>query len=377
MDLSAIPAIDVHAHPFPADTHTISEHQLRDAISVSLRGTTDPINETMLLARFMVHHLSRFLNCEPSFQAVVAARNTESSDNYTAYIARLFADAGIETVLVDHGYPAQPEVTFDSFAALLPRMPIQGYRIERFFPFRGSFHGDGERQSFSHVCERFEARLDTAVRTEGHRFFKSVMAYRTGLAIEPVDFQHATHAWSSHEAYGDPAEKVIRDYLFLVTAEKAREYGIPFQLHTGHTSHVNVWPNTNPILLTPILNSGRLDGVTLVLVHGGYPYCTEGGYLTSVYSHVYLDLSLMIPWASAGVSRRIWQTLESAPIAKVMYGSDGIACPEIHWIGAHLGRLGLSKVLDELVADDFLSATQAEDAAHDILHRNARRVYRL
>ena len=335
------------------------------------------MNETMLLARFMVHHLSRFLNCEPSFEDVVAARNAKSRENYTAYIASLFEDAGIETLLVDHGYPTQPEVSFESFAQLLPNMPIQGYRIERFFPFHGSFHGDGEHQKFHQVIERFEARLDAAVRKEGHRFFKSVMAYRTGLAIKSVDFHVAENAWNSHEAYGDAAERVIRDYLFIVTAEKAREYGIPFQLHTGHTSHVNVWPNTNPILLTPILNSGRLDGVTIVLVHGGYPYCTEGGYLTSVYSHVYLDLSLMIPWASAGVSRRIWQTLESAPMGKVMYGSDGIACPEMHWIGAHVGRLGLAKVLDELVADHFLTTTQAEEAAHDILHQNARRVYQL
>jgi uncharacterized protein len=115
----------------------------------------------------------------------------------------------------------------------------------------------------------------------------------------------------------------------------------------------------------------------LVLVHGGYPFCTEGGYLTSVYPDVYLDLSLMIPWASTGVARRIEQTFESAPLGKVMYGSDGINCPEMHWISARLARQALGRVLDRLVRDRFLSLCQAESAATDVFHRTARRIYPL
>lgn len=374
MDLRHIPAIDVHAHPFPAESRELSAQQLRDGISVSLRGPVSLINETMLLARLMVRELSRLLECEPTYEAIIMARNAASSDDYAAYIARLFEDANIETLLVDHGFPANPELPFEPFAALLPRRPIQGYRIERFFP-AASFHGDTAPRPFDEVLSDFEERLDAAVRDEDCRFFKSVMAYRTGLAIESVDLEIARDAWGHHRRYGDAAEKVIRDYLFVFTAAKARQHGLPFQLHTGHTSHANIWPNTNPILLTPILNSGALDGTRLVLVHGGYPYCTEGGYLTSVYQEVYLDLSLMIPWASAGVARRIHQTLESAPVGKVMYGSDGIICPEMHWIASILGHRALGTVLDELIHAGFLTATEAEGAAHDVLHRNARHVY--
>ncbi|HET7037759.1 MAG TPA: amidohydrolase family protein [Thermomicrobiaceae bacterium] len=377
MDLRHIPAIDAHSHPFSAETADLSEDVLRDAISVSLRGRTSRANESMLLARFVVAELARLFDCEPTFAGVVAARNAVSRDDYPGYIARLFADAAIDTLLVDHGYPANPELPFEPFAALLPRRPVQGYRIERFFPYAGSFHGTGEPQPFEAVLEAFQAKLDEVAVRDGHRFYKSIMAYRTGLAIKPTDLAAAREAWVAHQAYGDPAEKVIRDYLFVVTAAKARQHGIPFQLHTGHTSHVNVWSNTNPILLTPILNSGLIDGARLVLVHGGYPYCTEGGYLTSVFPDVYLDLSLMIPWASAGIARRISETLESAPVTKVMYGSDGIACPEIHWVAAHAGRRALGQVLDGLIRDGFLTSSQAEDAAHAILQRNARELYGL
>lgn len=374
MDLRQIPVIDAHAHPFPHDTQKLTPQTLRDGISVSLRGETSPANESMLLSRLMVHELSRLLQCEPTFDAVVTARNAKAENGYEAYIKFLFTDGNIEQLLVDHGFPAAPELPFEPFAALVPRRPIQGYRIERFFPTSGSLHGDGEHHSFDDVLVDFSDTLDAAV-ADGHRFFKSIMAYRTGLAIGVVDLATAREAWAQHQRYGDAAEKVIRDYLFTFAASKARQHDVPFQLHTGHTSHVNIWPNTNPILLTPILNSKALDGVKLVLVHGGYPYCTEGGYLTSVYPDVYLDLSLMIPWSSIGVARRIHQTLESAPTQKVMYGSDGIMVPEIHWISSIVARRALGKVLDELIHDCFLTGDEAEDVANDILHRNARRVY--
>jgi hypothetical protein len=374
VELQAIPAIDVHSHPFSEDTRVLSAQQLRDAVSVSLRGPTGPINESMLLARAMVHELARLLDCEATFETVIFSRNAATEKDYPAYIAWLFDDANIEILLVDHGFPANPELPFEPFAALLPHRPIQGYRIERFFP-ASSFHGNAEPRRFDEVLATFEARLDGAVEDEGCRFFKSVMAYRTGLAIQPTDLETTREAWASHQRYGDAAEKVIRDYLFAITAGKAREHGIPFQLHTGHTSHVNIWPNTNPILLTPILSTSVLDDVKLVLVHGGYPYCTEAGYLTSVFPDVYLDFSLMIPWASIGVASRMLQTLESAPIGKVMFGSDGIICPETHWLSAILGRRALSTVLDEVVRSGFLTTTEAEDAAHDVLHRNARQLY--
>jgi predicted TIM-barrel fold metal-dependent hydrolase len=208
-------------------------------------------------------------------------------------------------------------------------------------------------------------------------FYKTITAYRTGLDMRPVDRSEAAEAWVHHRQYGDASEKVIRDYLFVVASHKARQHRIPFQVHTGHTSHVNVWPQANPILLTPILNSGAVDGTTLVLVHGGYPFCTEAGYLTSVYPDIYVDLSLIIPWASVGITSRILQILEAAPTAKVMYGSDGISVPELHWIGSIVTRRAFGIALDQLIAAQFVTNSEAEEIAHDVFHRTARRVYRL
>jgi predicted TIM-barrel fold metal-dependent hydrolase len=110
-------------------------------------------------------------------------------------------------------------------------------------------------------------------------------------------------------------------------------------------------------------------------VHGGYPYCTEAGYITSIYPQVFLDLSLMIPWSSIGVARRIRETLETAPTTKVMYASDGIMVPELFWISAHNGRRALGSVLDGFIEDDLIDEPDAWEIARDVLYRTASRVY--
>lgn len=111
--------------------------------------------------------------------------------------------------------------------------------------------------------------------------------------------------------------------------------------------------------------------------HGGYPFNTEAGYITSVYPNVFLDLSLMIPWSSIGIARRIEATLELAPTSKLMYGSDAIMVPEMYWISALLAREALGKVLDGLVDEDVMDVPDALSIAEDVLYRTAERVYRL
>lgn len=380
LDVSAIPAIDSHCHPFSASSQTMTAALLRDSISVSLRGATSPLNETMVLSRVAIGGLAAFLGCDPTYEAIVTARNAAAAPDYTAFVDRLYAAQGVAGLLVDPGYPLTPAIEAHEFASRVPVPVWEGYRIERFFPATGSFHGaagTGPRQPFADVLAAFRAELDAQARRRGFAFFKSIMAYRTGLAIRPVTEAEVAHAWEGHRVYSDAEEKVVRDYLFRVTCAKAREHGVPFQLHTGHTSHANVWPNVNPILLTPVLNEPEIAETVLVLVHGGYPYCTEAGYLTSVYPNVACDLSLMIPWASVGIARRIEETLEAAPLAKVMYGSDAINLPEMNWLGALVGRRGIARALGTLVADDLVSAAEAEDAAAGILYRNAERIYAL
>jgi hypothetical protein len=376
MDLSTLPVVDTHAHPFPVNQKAITWNHLRDAMSESLRAETPDDNDNTMLARMMVRRLARLLECDPTREAVLAARNERAEADALGYHRLLFEDAGIRSVLVDPGFPF---VTIEArdFATVMPCPVHDGYRIERFAmgssqeePFDYDLY-----DSFADLVEAFRQKLDDEAAKPDLVFYKSIIAYRTGLMLTNPSEADALRAWKERPEFRTPGEKRLRDFLFHETALKALEHDLAFQVHTGHTSHDQPWRQANPIEMTLFLNEPRMDEVRFVLVHGGYPYCTEAGYITSIYPHVFLDLSLMIPWSSIGVARRIQETLETAPTTKVMYASDGIMVPELFWISAHNGRSALGKVLDGFIADDLIDEPEAWEIARDVLYRTAARVY--
>jgi uncharacterized protein len=116
----------------------------------------------------------------------------------------------------------------------------------------------------------------------------------------------------------------------------------------------------------------------VVLLHECYPYTRQGGYLAAVYQHVYLDLSYGIPLLGYGEMLSFTrQALGVAPSSKLMYSSDGIGVPELHWISALDGRRVLGEALGEQVWQGELDLAEAEAAGESILHDNATRLYGL
>jgi hypothetical protein len=375
MDLNAIPVIDTHAHPFPPAQGEITWVYLRDALSESLRANTTDENDSMLLVRMLIKRLATLLDCAPDRDSVLAARNALAV-NPAAYHELLFTDANISAVLVDPGFPVQL-IEAPDFATVIPCPVYEGYRIERFAkgPSQEVPFDYDAYPSFADFVEAFRAQLDAEAAKPGFTFYKSIIAYRTGLRLTNPSEADALAAWKLRPEYRAPNEKLLRDFLFHETALKALEHDAAFQVHTGHTSHDQPWANANPIEMTLFLNEPQMDQVRFVLVHGGYPFNTEAGYITSAYPNVFLDLSLMIPWSSIGIARRIEQTLEFAPTSKVMYGSDGIMVPELFWLSAHNARKALGKVLDGLIEDEIVDDGEAYDIAKDVLYRTAERVY--
>ncbi|MDQ6673543.1 MAG: hypothetical protein M3069_22845 [Chloroflexota bacterium] len=59
-------------------------------------------------------------------------------------------------------------------------------------------------------------------------------------------------------------------------------------------------------------------------------------------------------------------------LAKVMYASDGISVPELHWIAINTRRPS-AWPLDQMIAAQFVTAGGAEEITHDVLYRTAQR----
>jgi len=127
-----------------------------------------------------------------------------------------------------------------------------------------------------------------------------------------------------------------------------------------------------------VLQRPDYHGMPVVLLHECYPYTRQGGYLATVYDNVYLDLSYGIPLLGYGEMLSFTrQALGVAPSSKLMYSSDGIGVPELHWISALDGRRAIGQALGEMVSYGELNLSDAQAAGESILRYNATRLYGL
>jgi len=69
------------------------------------------------------------------------------------------------------------------------------------------------------------------------------------------------------------------------------------------------------------------------------------------------------------------EALRLTPISKVLFSTDAYSISEIYWLAARWGRRGLAQVLDELITIGAFTPDEALEAAHQILHGNAEKLY--
>jgi predicted TIM-barrel fold metal-dependent hydrolase len=170
------------------------------------------------------------------------------------------------------------------------------------------------------------------------------------------------------------ASKPLVDYLLWKALEQAAGQALPLQFHTGFGDSDADLRTANPLHLRTLI--GRTE-TPLVLLHAGWPFYREAAHLAALYRHVWLDLSLAIPFATTGIPTMLHDVLGMAPFSKILFATDAFTMPEVYWLAARWGRWGLGRVLESFVSDGFLDEEEAWAAAEAILAENARRLYGL
>jgi predicted TIM-barrel fold metal-dependent hydrolase len=95
------------------------------------------------------------------------------------------------------------------------------------------------------------------------------------------------------------------------------------QFHTGLGDADITLTRASPAHLQPLIVAN--PRTTFVLLHAGYPYMREAGYLTAMYKNVYLDIGEVFPVVSGGGQvALIRQVLELTPTNKVMWSSESV-----------------------------------------------------
>jgi hypothetical protein len=390
IDTSALPVVDVHCHPFlnrgavnaEQFTNLVSfgggspEYMAQGGVAAS-KGLIDElqrIKRDTVFFRYMVHQLAAFFDCTPHLDEVMDRRNQAINADYSGYVKRLYDACGLTTLVTDFGHP-RPPIPLAQFVGEMPVEVVPIYRIEPLIvDLLASDCGWDEFR------RRYDQAVADALEQEGYRGVKSIIAYRTGLDISPLSRtpdQGMQALDAIRRGIGGQAMKKLRDHLLCRSLELCMEYDVPMQIHTGMGDFEVNLVLCRPALLMDLLRFPAFRACRVLLVHSGYPYHAEAGYMANVLPRVYCDISEGIPFAGNAARRIIAEVLEMTPLSKVVYGSDGYGAPEVNYIGAKLGKRALSQALQDLVDAGMLSPDEAQDAAALILSGNARQLYRL
>lgn len=370
MDLTDVPVVDGHCHPLLADPWAVSAGEFTDLLSEARPGTMAAHAHHTGYFRRALQELARRLGAEPCVEAVLERRRALGEDS-----ARSLTVSQVAALLVDTGYPPN-SMSLADMRRCLSCQVSEVFRIETCAQMLL-----GKRLPYAQFLDAFREELHVASRRAAAT--KSIIAYRSGLSVEPPRPGEAAAAYrrvlERIESGGSPrlTEKPVLDALFLVALEVVRETGRPLQLHTGFGDPDIDLLRANPLLLRPILEDPRWAGVSLVLLHMAYPYYREAAFMAAVWPQVYVDLSLALPFLGPGAITPLVETLSLAPSSKVLYGSDVSGLPELFAISADWARATLGEALDWLIERRGLTAPEGRAVASQVLHENAAALYGL
>ncbi len=376
LDLTQVPVVDNHCHGISQDQTFEDLASWRRAFTES----TDPgmprdhVASTIFYRR-LIRTLADFLGCEPEEEAVFAARTGWDERELTAALLRA---ANVDTLLLDTGFPP-----FEEVLPVAELGELGGCRAEPMLRLEILMEDFlAEHDSLGEVREALAAALDD-IRGQGYVALKSIAAYRTGLDIREWPQEEAEESFHEYRrAAGAGSARLVHkpllDALLHVAFTEAARQEVPVQFHVGYGDADTDLLLGNPLYLRPVLQRPDYLGMPVVLLHECYPYTRQGGYLAAVYENAYLDLSYGIPLLGYGEMLSFTRAaLGVAPSSKLMYSSDGIGAPELHWMSAIDGRRVLGEALGEMVAHGELDLPEAEAAGESVLRGNATRLYRL
>ena len=391
LDFSDLSVVDVHCHPY-SRKDKLSADEWVEAVSFG-GGSPEYLQEggievdeaalamlqrvkrDTLYFRYMLRRLAEYFQVDATVGAVVEARNRAIADlGYATYAHGLHQAGGITALIADDGHPL-PQVDLTSFGAQVGVAVVPVFRIEVLIQ-----HLLDEDYGWPEFQRAFDDGIAAALSDGGYKGLKSIIAYRTGLDIDPrsraadqgmVALEQIRRA----RGRGGDAIKQLRDHLFCRAIERCMDFDAPFQVHTGMGDWEVHLEACRPALLMELLRYPAYRACKFLLVHTGYPYHAEAGYIANVLPNIWCDLSEGLPFAGNAGRRIIAEVLEMAPLSRVCYGSDTYGSPEPFYTSAILGKQALARALQDLIADGFMSEAQAQQAAKMILADNARELY--
>jgi predicted TIM-barrel fold metal-dependent hydrolase len=349
------PIIDHHAHnlllPRELEAHPFLSITT-EAGDGALRHTPSTVSHIRA-----VKQLSEILGCAADWESVQAAiaEKREVPDNVWA--KRCFE--GIETALIDDGLDENIVHPWDWHHRLTRSKCKRIVRIEKVAEtilktdIRSRLH-EGSFPEYGALLRAWESRfiaaIEDAINDPNVVGFKSVICYRTGLAVpesspDPaslgVAFARLLSSGSNRLEDVDLSPRFVHLTAKLISeSTPARK---PFQFHTGLGDNDITLALASPSHLQPFIRT--YPKVPIVLLHASYPFTKEAGYLASTYENVFLDIGEVFPMVSQeGQENVIRESLELCPSEKLFWSTDGHWFPETYLLAVIQVREAMKQV---------------------------------
>ncbi len=385
IDLTGADVVDAHCHPFrtqdlldrdPRSFETrcmflgtallSSNHANLEAAAI-----VEEMTETTMFGLALRRWIARHLGCEPTKDAVVAARDAALRADPPGYVRGLLESEHVVALVADEGYP-QPTITREEFEAAVGGVPV--HRVGRIEPWIVQAREEG---SFDATAQRFVAIANEAADDPRLIGFKTIIAYRTGLDItdpSPSEAAAAFDRWRADD-WTESREhaKPVRDFLLRRAFAIAKERDRVFHVHVGAGD-----PDVNLTHAKPqdaFAFFVEHQDQPILMIHSGWPWVAEATYVGTVLPNVYMDLSELVPWGWGQIDHSLEMILGSVPAAKVVHGCDESSEPEMFPVSAKLVREALERVLGTFVDRDSLSTGDAEALGRGVLADNVRRLH--
>jgi hypothetical protein len=360
--IDTTPIIDHHAHNLLLPQHLEAHNLLSITSEASGRALQ---NATSTLAHIRaVQQLSEVLGCAATWddvQAALVERRKESDD---AWAKRCFE--GIQTVLIDDGLDGSVVHPYQWHDRLTVTECKRIVRIEKvaetiLADLQHSSAENADQELAQKWTRAFVDEIRNCVNDPDVVGFKSVICYRTGLAISlPEELRGIAHrsvvdgVFPSDDTMllgkGEVLYEAVKDFTesqserlaheilspyflyltaYILSASSQAGQVKPLQFHTGLGDNDINLSKSSPAHLQPFIEEFPL--VPVVLLHAGYPFTKEGGYLASVYGNAYLDIGEVFPMVSQeGQEQIIRESLELCPSEKLCWSTDGHWFPETY-----------------------------------------------
>ncbi|DAA76886.1 TPA_exp: Extracellular developmental signal biosynthesis protein FluG [Trichophyton benhamiae CBS 112371] len=407
------PLIDNHAHNILSAEYAADYGRYPlESIASEAQGDSLLKDGCKSLPHFRaISQLAELYGCPAELNAVKAAREAAIAADYEELVKKCLH--GTHLLLIDDGLDISHSESFEWHDRFTPGSTRRIVRIESLagsilkillqrtsgdeLLFDTPENGDDGGLIFgkypsSQLLSIFEVAFKS--RVKGYlddvdiAGFKSVICYRSGLAVKKPSTKDLLQSFSScfQSISTDGSSRIhskpLNDHLVVTVLAILHQYNLttgkskPIQFHTGLGDSDIELSQSDPALLQSIIE--EFEGVDFVLLHSSYPFTRQAGYLASSYKNVYLDLGEVFPMISRdGQISVVRQALELVPTSKLLWSTDGHFHPETFWLANLQFRQALESVFTEYVYKGDFTVDQAMTSVADILFNNSNELYNL